>query len=160
MVRYTWVPYIAAAAGVALVLKGTLIIASGDTVGDGAMAVLYLGGLALALVTAVGAGLRQPGLLRGLAVGAGSVLLLILWIMGLGDALKPLVGLVSEAEHVQAEVPVVVAGLALLLVALHMRSRDIRRTTEPVTGAGAPAGTAAVNSSGGPDSLEADAPGR
>ncbi len=89
MARFTWVPYVAAAAGVSLVLKGTLIIASGNTVSDSAMGVLYLGGMALGLVAAVGAGLRQPVRLRGLAVGIGSALLLVQWILGLGDAVKP-----------------------------------------------------------------------
>ncbi len=65
MTRHTWVPYAAAAAGVSLIAKGTLIIASGNTVSEVPMGVLYLGGLALGLIAAVGAGLRQRGWLRG-----------------------------------------------------------------------------------------------
>ena len=128
MSRHTWVPYVAAAAGACLVLKGTLIIASGNAMPDPPMAVLYLAGLALALVAAIGAGLRQRGRLRGLLVGFGATFLLAWWIVGLGDAFKPLVGIVSDAEHVQAEVPVVAAGLVLLLLALRARASDTRRS--------------------------------
>lgn len=126
MTRHTWVPYVAAAAGISLIVKGTLIIASGNTVSDVAMGGLYLGGLALGLVAAVGAGLRQRGWLRGLAVGLGSVLVLVQWILGLGDAFKPLIGVFTDAQHVKAELPVVAAGLVLVLLALGARARDIR----------------------------------
>jgi hypothetical protein len=126
MSRTRWVPYVAAAAGACLVLKGSLIIASGNAVSETPMAVLYLAGLALGLAAAVGAGFRQRGLLRGLAVGVGGSVLLLAWIMGIGDAFKPVVGLVSDAEHVQVEVPIVAAGLALLLLALRARSTDTR----------------------------------
>lgn len=54
------------------------------------------------------------------------MVLLVLWIMGLGDALKPLVGVVSDAEHVQ-EVPVGLAGLVLLVLAWAGWSRDVAR---------------------------------
>jgi hypothetical protein len=126
MSRYTWVPYVAAAAGASLITKGTLIIASGNTISDGPMGVLYLGGLAFGLVAAVGAGLRQRGWLRSLAVDLGSALLLVVWIMGLGDAIKPAVGVFSGAEYVQVEVPVVAAGLVLVLLALRARAHDTR----------------------------------
>lgn len=125
--RHPWVPYLAAGAGAALSLKAVLVVATDDG-GPGAMAVLYLGGLLLGLGAAVGAGLRQPGRLRGLAVGAGSSLLLVLWIMGLGDSLKPLVGAVSESEAVQAEAAVLLAGLVLLALAWRARVRDLRHT--------------------------------
>lgn len=131
MSGHTWVPYVAVAAGVCLVAKGVLIIASGNAVADAPMAALYLGGLLLGLVAAVGAGLRQRGLLRSIAVGGGSALLLIAWIMGLGDALKPLVATMSSAEHVQAEVPVVIGGLVLVLLALRARAHDTHPEPEP-----------------------------
>lgn len=136
MTRHTWVPYVAAAAGVSLLAKGTLIIASGNTVGETPMAVLYLGGLALGLVAAVGAGLRQRGWLRGSAVGLGSVLLLVQWVLGLGDAFKPLIGVFTDAVHVQAELPVVAAGLVLVLLALGARARDTRTVQEAVSAPG------------------------
>lgn len=125
--RHTWVPYVAAAAGACLLLKAVLIIGSGNAVGDGPMAVLYLLGLLLGVVAAIGAGLRRDRVGLRIAVAAGGVVLLLLWIMGLGDALKPLVGAVSDAEHVKNEVPVGLAGLALLGLAWLGFSRDTRR---------------------------------
>jgi hypothetical protein len=124
MTRFTWVPYVAAIAGAALIIKGSLIIATDNAISEDAMGVLYLGGLALGVVAAVGAGLRQRGWLRGLLIGFGSALGLILWIMGVGDAIKPVIGLVSSTEHVQVEVPVVLAGLVVTALALRARSRD------------------------------------
>lgn len=128
MPGYTWVPYVAAAAGACLTVKGTLIIATGSGIPEAPMAVLYLGGLLLALVASAGAGMRQHGWPRRLGVGFGAAFLLLLWIMVLSDAVKPVVGLVSDAEHVQNEVPVVVAGLALLLLAVRGRAADTRTT--------------------------------
>lgn len=123
--RHAWVPYVGAAAGSALLLKAVLIIASGNAVGDGPMAVLYLLGLLLGAAAAVGAGLRRDRLALKLAVGAGGVLALLLWIVGVGDSLKPLVALVSDAEHVQVEVPVALAGAALLGLSWLGWSRDV-----------------------------------
>lgn len=124
MARITWAPYVAAVAGATLVVKGTLIIATNNQVSDGAMGVLYLGGLALGVVAAIGAGLRQRGWIRGLLVGVGSAFALLLWITGLGDAIKPAIALISSAEHVQAEVPVVLAGVVVAALAVRARSRD------------------------------------
>jgi hypothetical protein len=124
--RHTWVPWVAALAGAAFTLKVTLILASDNEMAEGPLAVLYLSGLLLGVVAAVGAGLRQHGALRSVAVGGGSALLLVMWIMGLGDLLKPVVGVVSDAEHVQVEVPILLAGLVLLGLAWWARSRDLR----------------------------------
>lgn len=124
--RHTWVPYVAALAGAALTLKVTLILATGDGGPDWPYAVLYLGGLVLGIAAAVGAGLRQRGALRRGAVGLGGVLLLVAWIMGLGEVLEPVVALVSDTTYVQEEVPILVAGLVLLGLAFAARSRDLR----------------------------------
>lgn len=124
MARFTWVPYVAAVAGAALILKGSLIIATDNQISEDAMGVLYLVGLGLGVAAAFGAGLRQRAWIRGLLVGIGSALALLMWIMGVGDAIKPVVGLVSSTEHVQVEVPVVLAGLVVTALALRARSRD------------------------------------
>lgn len=132
--RHTWVPYVAAAAGTALLVKGSLGAWRGESTPDTAMAVLYLGGLLLGVVAAAGVGLRQRGLLRGLAVGGGVAAALVLWIIGLGEVLEPVVGVLTDVRHTQEEVPVAVAGLGLLLLAWLTRERD----------AGARSGRAAV----------------
>lgn len=123
--RHRWVPYVAAAAGAALLLKAVLIIGSSNAVADGPMAVLYLGGLLLAGVAAVGAGLRRERIAARVGVALAGVVLLAVWIMGLGDSLKPLIAAVSDAEHVQAEVPVALAGVALLALAWRGWSGDV-----------------------------------
>lgn len=122
--RHTWVPYVAAGAGAVLALKAVLVMATDDG-SPGAMAVLYLLGLLLGLVAAVGAGLRQRGWARSLAVGLGGAVLLVLWIMGLGDALKPVVGLVTDDQHAKDEVPILLAGLVLLALGWRGRARDL-----------------------------------
>lgn len=124
--RHTWVPAVAALAGLAYVLKVTLILVTDDGAPDTATAVLYIGGLVLGLAAAVGAGLRQRGALRRAAVGLGSAVLLVAWIMGLGEVLEPLLARVSDAVHVQEEVPILVAGLVLLALAGIARERDLR----------------------------------
>lgn len=124
MARLTWVPYVAAVGGAALIVKGSLIIATDNATSEGAMGALYLAGLALGVVAAIGAGLRQRGWIRGLLVGLGSTVALLAWITTLSDAFKPVVGLVSSTEHVQVEVPVVLAGLVVTALALGARARD------------------------------------
>ncbi len=123
-VRATWVPFVAAAAGAVLALKAVLVMATGDGVPD-ATAVMYLGGLLLGVVAAIGAGVRQRGWVRSIGVGMGGTLLLVLWIMGLGDALKPVIGVVNDSDIVKAEIPILLAGLVLLALAWRGRSNDL-----------------------------------
>ena len=113
--RHTWVPYVAAFAGTILVLKVALVLASGGDALDGPMGpVMHLGGVGLGLVASVGVGLRQESLGRRIAVGFGTAVFFVAWIMGFGDLLKPLIGVFSDAQHVKDEVPIGIAGLALL----------------------------------------------
>ncbi len=114
--RHTWVPYAAGLAGTILVLKVALVIASNNEALDGPMGgVSHLGGVALGLAAAIGVGLRQQSIRRRVLVSFGTALLFVAWIMGLGDLLKPLIGAISDAQHVKDEVPIGIAGLALLV---------------------------------------------
>lgn len=122
--RHTWVPYVAAAAGTVLALKAVLVMATDDGAPT-AMGVLYLVGLLLGLLAATGAALRQRGLARRVGVGLGCAALLILWILGLGDVLKPVVGLVTDYQHAKDEVPILLAGLVLIGLAWPARARDL-----------------------------------
>lgn len=131
--RHTWVPWVAALAGTAYTLKVTLILASGNAGPDWPYALLYLAGLALGLAASVGAGLRQRRPLRGVAVGLGCAVLLVAWIMGLGELLEPVVAVVSDTTYVQEEVPILVAGLALLALAWSARSRDLQAASQQGT---------------------------
>jgi hypothetical protein len=128
--RHTWVPYVGAVAGAALLLKAVLIVGSGNAVGDGPMAVLYLLGVLLGVVAAVGAGLRRDRIGTRIATAAGGALLLLAWITGLGDGLKPLVALASDAEHVQVETPIGLAGAVLLGLSWWGFTRDTRRPAD------------------------------
>ncbi|TAL25023.1 MAG: hypothetical protein EPN99_02095 [Frankiales bacterium] len=124
--RHTWVPWVAALAGAALTLKIVLIAAGGDGMSDTPFAVLYLSGLGLGLVAAVGVGLRQRGVLRSIGLGVGSAVLLLAWIMGLGEVLEPLIGLVTSSTTAQEEGPILVAGVVLLALAWRARARDLQ----------------------------------
>lgn len=121
--RHTWVPFVAAAAGAVLVLKATLVMATDDGVPTAA-GVLYLLGLLLGVVSAVGAGLRRRAVGARFAVALAGVLLLLVWVMALGDALKPVVGLATDSEAVQAEVTIALAGIGLLTLAWWGLVRD------------------------------------
>ena len=131
--RHTWVPYVASLAGAALLLKATLIIAGNPSSdADGIFAVLYLSGIALALAAAVGTGLRRRGVGARIGVAIGLSLLVVAWIMGLGDLLKPVIGVFSGAQRVKDEVPIGIAGVVLLALAYLGYSRDQRAVSQHV----------------------------
>ena len=128
--RHTWVPYVAALAGAILVVKVALVIASDNQALDGPMGgISHLSGVGLGLVAAIGVGLRQDGVGRRVAVGFGTAVLFVAWVMGLGDTLKPVVAAISDAQHVKDEVPIGLAGVALLAGAYLGWSRDQEPTT-------------------------------
>jgi hypothetical protein len=124
--RHTWVPYVAALGGAILVLKVVLILASHNDALEGPMGgISHVSGVGLGLVAAIGLGLRQAGVGRRVAVGFGAAVLWVLSIMGLFDPLlTPLVELFSKADYVVDEVPIAVAGLALLVAAYVGWSHD------------------------------------
>lgn len=130
--RHTWVPYVAVVAGALLLLKAVLIIGSGNEISEGAMAVLYLGGLLLGLAAAVGAGLRQRKGRRTL-VGAGAAFGLLLFVMVLTDGLAGLFSVFSDAEWVADEGPIGLLGVILL--ALGARAHSARSDGPALVGA-------------------------
>jgi len=113
MMKHAWVPYVAIAAGTAYVLKVALIWGSGDTANSTVTGILYISGLLLGIAAAVGTGLRQRRGRRAL-VAVGLAVLLVVWVMGLGDALKPVFGLFSDKEYVEVEGPLALLGFVLL----------------------------------------------
>lgn len=116
----------AIAAGAALLLKAVLIISNGaGDFGGVATTVMYLGGLILALVAAVGFGLNQRVGRRSL-VAIGAVVLLILWVMGISDLTAPVFeAAIGDEVYVGDEGPVGLLGA--LLIALGARARMTER---------------------------------
>jgi len=133
--RHTWFPYLAAGAGAILILKGCLVIASSDGANSTAAGVLYLTGLLLGLVVAVGAGLRRTSRWAKVGVAVGGVLLLVMWVMSLSDAAAELIGAVSDSEVMKDELPIVVLGIGLVAVAAVAFIRDSQTTAAPLPAA-------------------------
>lgn len=125
--RHTWVPAVGALAGLALTVKAALIFATANTVGEAPAAALYLGGLALGLAAAVGLGLRRHKRVWRVVVSLLAALLLVWWIVGLGEILNPVARLVSSAAYVGDELPIGVAGVALLLMSFVGYRADLAR---------------------------------
>lgn len=107
-----WVPYVTVAAGATL-LVGSGIVFSRQEDGGAVPVALYFVGLALALAAAIGFGLRQRRGRRALAA-VGASLLLVAWVMALGDQMTPLFEVFSDEAYVSDEGPIAVLGLALL----------------------------------------------
>ena len=122
---HAWVPYVAALAGAAYLLKTVLAVTTEDGVDAGPVyAVLYFAGLALGLAAAIGTGLRRDRIAARVGVALGLSVLLVAWVMGLGEVLEPVVGVVSDAKSVQDEIPIGVAGAVLLVLGYLGFSRD------------------------------------
>lgn len=132
---HTWVPYAAALAGAAYLLKTALAVTTEDGVDAGPVyGVLYFAGLALGVAAAVGFGLRRDRIVTRVAVALGLSVLLVAWIMGLGEVLEPLVGVLSDAKSVQDEIPIGVAGAILLVLGYLGFSRDQEAMAAQPTG--------------------------
>ena len=130
--RHSWVPYVGVAAGAVLLLKAVLIIASENRVSEGAMAVLYLGGMLLALAACIGAGLRRRKGRRTLVAVAASFGL-VAFVMVLSDAVAGILAGLSEPPWVGDEGPVGLLGV--VLIALSARARGAGRETSVIVGA-------------------------
>ena len=114
--RTQWPAYLSVVAGGVLLLKAGLIIGSG---GDqlGVTGFLYLGGLLLALVAVIGLALRAPGRWR-FAAAPAAALLLVAWVIGLGDTTAPLFEAIKDEPYVGDEAPIGVLGGVLVAVGL------------------------------------------
>ena len=124
--RHTWVPAVGAVAGTMLAAKAGLIIGSRNTVGDGAMAVLYLGGIAIGLVAAIGLGLRRRSVGLRVVVAIAAPLLLLGWVTTLGEIVEPVVAAFADSLYVREEAAVGVLGVVLLVASYLGFRRDQR----------------------------------
>ena len=120
-----WFPYTCVAAGACQLISSSIVFATdGDE--PGVSVALYFLGVALAIAVAIGFGMsRRPGR-RALVAVAGS-LLVVAWIMALGDQLTPVFEVFSKKEYVGNEGPLVLMGL--VLIGLGARAG---RSSEPV----------------------------
>jgi hypothetical protein len=124
--RHTWVPAVGGLAGALLSAKAALILGSGNTVPAGPMAALYLVGIAVGVCAAVGLGLRRRSLVWRVALGLAAPLLFVAWVLGLGELLEPLVGAISDRQHIRDEAPIGLVGLVLLGASFVGYRRDLR----------------------------------
>lgn len=126
VVRHRWVPAVGALAGLTLTAKAALIIGSGNAIAEPPLAVLYLAGLAIGVAAAIGFGLRRRPLALRIATAVVAPLLLVAWIMSLGELVEPLFGLVDDAQYVRDEGPIGLLGVFLLAAAYVGYSHDQR----------------------------------
>ena len=127
--KHSWVPYAAIAAGASLLIMTVLVFATEDKVSEAAAVPFYFTGLLLALAAAVGAGLRaRPG--RRALAGVGLTLLVIAWVMFIGDLLteSAFEAMFDHKQYAGDQGPLGILGLALL--ALGARAKIVNR--EPV----------------------------
>jgi hypothetical protein len=121
-----WVPYAAVVSGASFLLSSVIVFATDGDEPPVSVA-LYFAGIALAIATGVGFGLtRRRG--RRALVAVGSAVLVVAWVMGLGDLLTPVFELFSDKEYVGDEGPSVVIGALLL----GLGARAGARSAEPL----------------------------
>jgi hypothetical protein len=134
--RHTWVPAVAALSGAAFVLDTALVVGFHDRIADGPLFVMYDVAILLGAAAGVGLGLRRDHVAARVAVAVLAPLLLVAWILGLGEVLEPAVGLFSDKGYVKDEIPVGVLGLVLLAAAYVGYRHDQQTGAPSYAGAG------------------------
>ena len=115
--RHTWVPAVAALSGTAFVLDSALVVGFHDPFPDGPMFAMYDVAILLGVVAGIGLGLRRGPRWARITVAVAAPLLVLAWILGLGEILEPAISRFSDRPEVQDELPVGVLGLVLLAAA-------------------------------------------
>lgn len=113
-------------AGVALLTKVLLIVATANTISPTPMAMLYLIGVLAPLVAAAGISAGRDGLPKRLGVYLAVVVSHLLFIVALSDGLGTLVAVFTDEAHLSDEIPIAVLGLIWLMVGFRMRDDDRR----------------------------------
>lgn len=107
-----WVPYAAVAAGAAHLISSAMVFATDGDEPAVSVALFFVGN-ALALAAAIGFGLsRRRG--RRALTAIGLSVLVVAWVMGIGDLLTPVFEAFSDKDYVSDEGPLVLMGLVLL----------------------------------------------
>lgn len=120
-----WVPYASVAAGASLLISSAMAFAT-EGEEPTVSVLLYFAGVALAVAAAIGFGLGRRSARAVVTVAAP--LLVVAWVMGIGDLLTPLIEVFSKKEYVGDEVPIDL----LALVLLGAGARAGRDSREPV----------------------------
>lgn len=108
--------------GAALLAKVALIILTGNALNESIETGLYLVGVALPLVAAVGIAAGRSPWWRRVAVYVGVILAHLMFITMLSDAVGGLVSVFTDEAYLTDEIPVAVLGAVWLAVGLRLRS--------------------------------------
>lgn len=112
--------------GTALLAKVALIILTGNGLNASIETGLYLVGVALPLVAAVGIAAGRSPWWKRVAVYVGVILAHLVFITMLSDGVGALVEVFTDEVYLADEIPVAVLGAVWLAVGLRMRSTDDR----------------------------------
>ena len=113
-VRHRWVPAVGALAGAAFAVKYGMMMSAGDAAPDSAYAVLWFAGTGLGVVAGIGLGLRRRALWQRPAVAVVASVLLLAWILGVGEVLEPVAEQLGHSTDEAVEFPLGVLGVVLL----------------------------------------------
>ena len=114
-------------AGAALMIKvAHIFVVDGDE--STIQAVLYIGGILLAIVAAAGVGARYgSSRAKKVALGFAAFVGFIFFLMMLSDGVGAAISAVADVpEYVSDETPIALAGLAWVLVGYKLRASSIR----------------------------------
>lgn len=112
--RHSWVPAVGGLSGAAFVLVCALVLGFHDEFPDGPLIVMYDLAILTGVAAGIGLGLRRRALGARIAVAVAAPVLVVAWILGLGEVVEPLVAVFSDQQYVQDEVPPGLLGVVLL----------------------------------------------
>lgn len=108
--------------GIALLTKVALIVATNNGINESITGVLYIVGVALPLVAAVGIAAGRSPWGKRVAVYVGVIFAHLFFITMLSDGVGALVEVFTDEAYLADEIPVAVLGAVWLAVGLRMRS--------------------------------------
>ena len=120
----SWPAYLAVLAGGAMLLHAVLVIGSEDEMTDAVTVTLYLGGLAVALIAAISMGVTARRGRRAL-IAIASPILIVAWVMGIGDLLTPVFEAFKDEEYVGDAGPIGLLGVVLIVIGARARSARV-----------------------------------
>jgi hypothetical protein len=125
--RHSWVPAVGALSGATFVLVCALVLGFHNDFPDGPLVVMYDLAILTGVAAGIGLGLRRTALWARIVVAVAAPLLVLAWIVGLGEIVEPLVAVFSDQQYVQDEVPPGLLGVVLLAASYVGIRRDQSR---------------------------------